>query len=113
MRHILVDNAKRKGTEKHGGGRQRGQLADVASPATMSPDDLLDLDRALHRLGQLYPQHAKLIELLFFAGVTQEEAASCLEISVATVRRNWGFARAWLFGQLVDTPERNLNRVVD
>ncbi len=113
MRHILVDNARRRRAEKRGGGRQRGQLVDVASPATMSPNDLLDLDDALHRLGQLYPQHAKLIELLFFAGLSQEEAADCLEISVATVRRHWGFARAWLFGRLSENTQVNLKTVGD
>ena len=113
MRHILVDNARRRRSEKRGGDRRRGQLVDVASPATMSPNDLLDLDDALHRLGQLYPQHAKLIELLFFAGLSQEEAADCLEISVATVRRHWGFARAWLFGRLSENTEVNLKTVGD
>ena len=105
MRHILVDNARRKRAEKRGGDRRRGQLVDEASPATMSPSDLLDLDEALGRLGQAYPQHAKLVELQFFAGVTQEEAAVCLNISVATARRHWVFARAWLFEQLACAAE--------
>jgi len=100
MRHVLVDNARRRRTEKRGGDRRRGQLVDIASPATMSPNDLLDLDEALGRLGQAYPQHAKLVELQFFAGLTQEEAAVCLGISVVTAWRHWVFARAWLFEQL-------------
>ena len=106
MRHILVDNARRKRAEKRGGDRRRGQLVDEASPATMSPSDLLDLDEALGRLGQAYPQHAKLVELQFFAGVTQEEAAVCLNISVVTARRHWVFARAWLFEQLASATDR-------
>ncbi len=105
MRHILVDNARRRRSEKRGGDRRRGQLVDVASPATMSPNDLLDLDEALGRLAQAYPQHAKLVELQFFAGLTQEESAVCLGISVATARRHWVFARAWLFGQLAESTE--------
>ena len=107
MRHILVDNARRKRAEKRGGDRRRGQLVDEASPATMSPSDLLDLDEALGRLGQAYPQHAKLVELQFFAGVTQEEAAVCLNISVVTARRHWVFARAWLFEQLASATDQN------
>ena len=106
MRHILVNNARRRRAEKRGGDRQRGQLVDVASPATMSPSDLLDLDEALERLGKTYPQHAKLVELQFFAGVTQEEAAVCLNISVATARRHWVFARAWLFEQLAGATDQ-------
>lgn len=107
MRHILVDNARRKRAEKRGGDRRRGQLVDEASPATMSPSDLLNLDEALGRLGQAYPQHAKQVELQFFAGVTQEEAAVCLNISVATARRHWVFARAWLFEQLAGATDQN------
>ncbi len=107
MRHILVDNARRKRAEKRGGDRRRGQLVDEASPATMSPSDLLDLDEALGRLGQAYPQHAKLVELQFFAGVTQEVAAVCLNISVVTARRHWVFARAWLFEQLASATDQN------
>ncbi len=100
MRHILVNNARRKQAQKRGGERRRNQLVDVASPETMSPSDLLDLDDALERFAHAYPRHAKLVELQFFAGVTQEEAADFLGISVATARRHWDFARAWLFGQL-------------
>ena len=103
MRHILVDDARRKAAEKHGGDRRRRPLVDVASTDTMSPNDLLDLDEALDRLGKAYPQHAKLVELQFYAGLTQEEAAVCLGISVATARRHWVFARAWLFGQLAES----------
>ena len=105
MRHILVDNARRKAAEKHGGDRRRRPLVDVASTDAMSPLELLALDEALVRLAQAYPQHAKLVELQFFAGLTQVESADCLGISVATARRHWVFARAWLFGQLAESTE--------
>ena len=105
MKRILLDNARRKQAEKHGGTRRRGQLSDIASPELMSPNDLFDLNEALERLGREFPRHAQLVELQFFAGVTQEEAAACLGISVATVRRQWVFARAWLYGQLTESTD--------
>ena len=105
MKRILLDNARRKQAEKHGGARRRGQLTDIASPEIMSPNELLDLNEALERLGREFPRHAQLVELQFFAGVTQEEAAACLGISVATVRRHWVFARAWLYGQLAESTD--------
>ncbi len=105
MRHILIDEARRKAAEKHGGNKRRSPLVDVASMDAMSPLELLALDEALVRLAQAYPQHAKLVELLFFAGLRQEESAACLGISVATARRHWAFARAWLFGQLAESTE--------
>lgn len=100
MRRILIDHARSKAAQKRGGGRRPAQLVDVASPETMDPSDLLALDDALKRLAQAYPRHAQLVELQFFAGLSQQEAAACLEISVATARRHWIFARAWLFQQL-------------
>ncbi len=100
MRHIMIDDARRKAAEKHGGDRRKGPLVDLASTENMSPLDLLALDEALERLAQAYPQHAKLVELQFFAGVSQVDAAACLNISVVTARRHWVFARAWLYEQL-------------
>ena len=105
MKYILLDNARRKQGEKRGGNIRRGQLVEVASPESMAPNELLDLNEALERLGQVYPHHAQLVELQFFAGLTQEEAAGCLGISVATARRHWVFARAWLFKQLAEATE--------
>lgn len=102
MRRILVENARRKNAAKNGGNRHREPLSDVASPETMDSSELLALDDALKRLAQTYPRHAKLVELQFFAGLSQQEAAECLEISVATARRHWVFARAWLFQQLAE-----------
>jgi len=105
MRHILIDDARRKAAEKHGGDRRRRALVDVPSIDAMSPLELLALDEALVRLAQAYPQHAKLVELQFFAGLNQEESAVSLGISAATARRRWVFARAWLFGQLAESSE--------
>jgi RNA polymerase sigma factor (TIGR02999 family) len=94
MRHIRVDQARRKKTQKRGGNVQRLELEDVAAPA---PDDeLLDLDEALTQLAALDARKAQLVELRFFAGLTSEQAAAVLGISPTTADRDWAFARAWL-----------------
>lgn len=94
MRRILIDNARRKQTEKHGGGRHRQPLDAVAAP---EPDEeLLALDEALQKLAALDPQKAKLVELRYFAGLTGEQAAEVLGISPTTADRHWAYARAWL-----------------
>jgi RNA polymerase sigma factor (TIGR02999 family) len=96
MRRILVENARRKQREKHGGNRQRIDL-DAAQPA--APDarhDLVALDDALTRLEAEDPQAAKLVELRHFTGLSVEESALALGISPRTANRIWSFARAWL-----------------
>jgi RNA polymerase sigma factor (TIGR02999 family) len=100
MRRILVENARRKQRLKHGGGlaRVEVELANLASP--MPDEDLLALDEALARLAELNSRAAEVVSLCFFAGLTQEQAAKSLGISLATVERIWSFARAWLFQEL-------------
>jgi RNA polymerase sigma factor (TIGR02999 family) len=94
MRQILIDNARRKLTDKHGGDMQRQPLEAVAAP---EPDDeLLALDEALKKLAIIEPQKARLVELRYFAGLTGEEAAEVLGISPTTADRHWAYARAWL-----------------
>ena len=100
MRRILVDNARKKQAEKRGGSGQRLALTDAVAPEALPPFELLALNEAIERLEQDHPQHAALVKLRFFAGVTLEDAASSLGISLATAKRRWTFARAWLFGQL-------------
>ena len=94
MRHIRIDQARRKKTQKRGGNLQRLELDDLAAPA---PDDeLLALDEALNQLATLDARKAQLVELRFFAGLTNDQAAAVLGISAATADRDWVFARAWL-----------------
>ena len=94
MRRILVDNARRKGARKRGGGLERRPLDEVAAP---QPDDeLLALDDALQALAAADPVKARLVELRYFAGMTGEQAARVLGISPATADRHWAFAKAWL-----------------
>jgi RNA polymerase sigma factor (TIGR02999 family) len=96
MRRILVDAARRKTREKHGGGRTRVELGAVSVPAPDPRHDLIALDAALTRLAAEDPQAARLVELRHFAGLTVPEAAQVLGISPRTADRLWAFARAWL-----------------
>lgn len=106
MRRILIEQARRKGRVRHGGGRRRLDLDDVPSLAGASPDDLLDLDDALARLAALSPPRAELVKLRFFAGLTLPEAAQALGVSRATAERHWAFARAWLYAELTGADEK-------
>jgi RNA polymerase sigma factor (TIGR02999 family) len=103
MRRILIEQARRKGSVKHGGGRRRLDLDDV-SPVEARGDqvDVLAIDEALSRLAQQEPVRAELVKLRFFGGLTMPEAAATLNISLATAERYWTFARAWLCAELVD-----------
>jgi RNA polymerase sigma factor (TIGR02999 family) len=103
MRRILVDAARRKRREKHGGDRTRIPL-EAAEPTAPTPrDDLVALDAALTRLAAVDAQAAKLVELRHFASLSVAEAAQVLGISKRTADRLWAFARAWLHRALTDT----------
>jgi RNA polymerase sigma factor (TIGR02999 family) len=96
MRRILVEIARRKSREKHGGQLHRVSLLD-ADAATVAPDDeLLLLDEAVARLAGIRPQAAELVKLRFFAGLGVEQAADVIGVSPRTARRLWVFAQAWL-----------------
>jgi RNA polymerase sigma factor (TIGR02999 family) len=97
MRRILIENARRKGRVRHGGGRQRVELDDVA---VSTEDDLLALDEALERLAALDPVRAQVVKLRFFGGLTMAEVAQTLGISLTTAERYWSFARTWLYADL-------------
>jgi RNA polymerase sigma factor (TIGR02999 family) len=100
MRRILVEQARRKGRLKRGGGKRRLDLNDVEIAADGPPDDLLALDEALTRLDQLQPERAALVKLRYFAGLTISEAATALGISTSTADRYWTYARAWLYREI-------------
>ena len=94
MRQILVDRARAKLTAKRGGDNCRVEYHDFSAPL---PDaELLHLDEALTRLAAVKPEHAKLVELRYFAGMSNEEAAASLEVSQATGTRMMNYAKAWL-----------------
>jgi RNA polymerase sigma factor (TIGR02999 family) len=99
MRRILVDNARRKQSAKHGGGWNRCDVDAVDPEAPEASDaepDLAALDAALHRLAEHDPQKARLVELRYFAGLTGDQAAAVLGISPSSADRQWVYARAWL-----------------
>ena len=100
MRRILVERARRKQADKHGGGRQRVDLPDSLAEPEAHSDDLVALDEALSRLEQHDPDAARLVKLRYFAGLSHQEAAAALGISRGAADRLWALARAWLFRQL-------------
>lgn len=100
MRNILVDHARRRKAEKHGGGMQRIEFDDSPGFAFDADVDLVDLDEALTDLEKLDARHAKIVELRFFAGLTLDATAETLGVSAATISRDWNFVRAWLFKRL-------------
>lgn len=97
MRRILVDGARQKNTEKHGGGRHRYDATEVPLASPEPVEDLVALDEALNRLTEHDPAKAELVKLRYFAGLTIEQAADMLGISPATAKRYWTYSRAWLF----------------
>lgn len=100
MRRILVENARRKQTLKHGGGRRRCDLDGEALVAPESDLDVLALDAALNRLAEQDPIKAKLVELRYFAGLTGDQAAAALGMSASSADRLWTYTRAWLRREL-------------
>jgi RNA polymerase sigma factor (TIGR02999 family) len=100
MRRILVDNARRKRAEKHGGGLARHDVHDVHVPADEPREDLIALDEALTRLEQVDATAAKLVSLRYFAGFNIEEAAKMLNMSPRSADRLWAYARAWLHREM-------------
>jgi len=99
MRRILVDHARAHQAEKRGSG-QKLQLDEAAALPESREVDLVALDEALQELAKLDPQQSRIVELRFFAGLSIEETATVLEISPATVKRDWAMARAWLHQQI-------------
>ena len=100
MRRILIDNARRKQSLRHGGGAQRVNLDALQLAANMPDEQLLALDEALEQLAAHDQRKAELVKLRFFAGLTNEQAARALGVSEPTAKRDWAYARAWLFRQL-------------
>jgi RNA polymerase sigma factor (TIGR02999 family) len=107
MRRILVDAARRKNAEKHGGGLRRHDANEVPVAAPEPEEDLVALDEALTRFAEIEPQKAELVKLRYFAGLTIEQAAEALGISPATAKRHWTYSRAWLFQQVSGTRPSN------
>ena len=100
MRRILVDQARRKQTDKHGGGRLRVDLPEELAAPEARSDDLVALDEALSHLERHDPDAARLVKLRYFGGLSHQEAAEVLGLSRGAADRLWALSRAWLFRQL-------------
>ena len=100
MRRILVDAARARGSQKRGGGVLRIGLDEVAIVSVQKDEDLIAMDDALTRFAVIDPRKARVIELRFFGGLSVDETAQALKISVQTVHRDWQLARAWLLQNL-------------
>jgi len=100
MRRILVEQARRKQADKHGGGRLRVELPEDLAATEVRSDELVALDEALTRLEGHDPDAAQLVKLRYFAGLSHQEAAESLGVSRGAADRLWALGRAWLFRQL-------------
>lgn len=100
LRRVLVDHARRRHSAKRGGGIPPLPLEDSDGRANDMDERVLAVNEALTRLESLDPRAAKVVELRFFGGLDEAEAATALDISVATLKRDWDFAKVWLAGQL-------------
>jgi RNA polymerase sigma factor (TIGR02999 family) len=103
MRRILVERARHADRIKHGGGKQRAELDGQAIPSPKpehDATDLIALDDALKKLEQMDPRKGKIVTLRYFAGLSIEETAAALDLSPATIKNEWAFARAWLHREL-------------
>jgi len=106
MRRILVESARRKKRIKHGGQLERVDVEAVDVPLPIPAEELLALDEALDRLNETDPRAAEVVKLCFFTGLTQEQAARELGVSLRTTERLWEYARAWLFREMKKTTAR-------
>jgi RNA polymerase sigma factor (TIGR02999 family) len=107
MRRILVDNARRKRSLKHGGEFKRVELDAIEATSVLSAEDLLAVSEALEKLADHDAEKAELVELRYFGGLTVEDAANVLGISRATADRHWQYAKTWLYCELTREPLRD------
>jgi RNA polymerase sigma factor (TIGR02999 family) len=104
MRHLLVDYARTRNAKKRVAGNVRISLTDVHVTTDARGEDLVALDEALSRLERIDPRIGRVVELRFFTGLSERETAEALKISISTLKRDWNFAKAWLFDQLRSSP---------
>jgi RNA polymerase sigma factor (TIGR02999 family) len=106
MRRILVDYARARNAQKRPGKRMMISLSAVSDLGMRPDEDLVALDEALNRLEQLEPRASRIVELRFFVGLNEREAAEALAISISTLKREWQFARVWLLRELTTVKAR-------
>ena len=100
MRRILIDNARRKQAARHGGGSQRVDVDGVEIAAPAKAEEMLAINAVLEELGTVDKRKAELVKLHYFVGLTMDDCAGVLGISVPTARRWWSYARAWLYQRI-------------
>jgi len=100
MRHVLVDYARRARRQKRGSGKAAQDLDSIRVGTEVRSIDLLLLDESLHELERFEQRAAKIVEMRYFGGYTDREVAEALSVSLATVRRDWEYARSWLFSRM-------------
>jgi RNA polymerase sigma-70 factor, ECF subfamily len=100
MRTILVDHARSHASAKRGGGAHKLELDEAMVVSQQKASEVIALDDALKQLALLDPQQSRIVELRFFGGLTVEEAAEVLQVSPATIKREWSTAKAWLYHEL-------------
>ena len=100
MRRILIDRARRKLTQRHGGSFERVDLEGQDLVATAADEQLLAVHEVLDNLAKEHPIQAEVVKLRYFVGMTNEETAEALGVSVATVKNYWTFARTWIFNEI-------------
>jgi RNA polymerase sigma factor (TIGR02999 family) len=102
MRHILIDRARRKQTQRHGGGYVRIDLEGIEPDLALSDssEKFLALNEALDKYSKQFPIQAELVNLKYFAGMTNEEVSLVLNISISTAKNYWNFSRAWLLNEI-------------
>jgi RNA polymerase sigma factor (TIGR02999 family) len=103
MRHILIDHARSQGSAKRAGDASRVTFDEAGVPTAAQPPDVLALEDALQRLEKDDPRRSRVVELRYFGGLTNDEIAAVLQVSPATVERDWRYARAWLHQELAPT----------
>jgi RNA polymerase sigma factor (TIGR02999 family) len=104
MRDILVDQARRKASIKHGGDRRRVNADEIALSIESPSEDLLALNEALDRLERDDPRKGQIVMLRYFAGLSREETAEALGLTVRTIDREWRYIKTWLYTQITDQP---------
>jgi RNA polymerase sigma factor (TIGR02999 family) len=104
MRDILVDQARRKASVKHGGDRQRVDAGEIALSIEPPSEDLLALNEALERLERDDPRKGQIVMLRYFAGLSRDETAEALGLTVRTIDREWRYIKTWLYTQMTDHP---------
>ncbi len=108
MRRILIERARYRRAVRHGGGQQRVDLEQVELPFPGDDDQLLALNEALEQLAAAHPLEAEVVKLRYFVGLTHDEVAAALGISVRTAKYYWAHARAWLFRAITGTADRGM-----